>query len=43
MVLLDVEDGERDAVGLEGWYGGGDSAEEGVGSKLQLYGQCAEL
>ncbi len=43
MVLLDVDDRECDAVGLEGWNGGRDPTEEGVGSKLQLHGQYAEL
>lgn len=31
MVLLDVDDGKRDAVGLEGGDGGGDFAEEDLG------------
>jgi len=43
MVLLDLDDGECDAVGLEGWDGGGDFAEESMGSEFQLYGERAQL
>lgn len=37
MVLLDVGDGKCGAVELEGGYGGGRAAEEGVGEGFQLH------
>jgi len=43
MVLLDVDDGECDAVGLEERGGGGNIAGEGLESGFQLYWQFAEF
>ncbi len=37
MVLLDVDHGECDAVGLEEGDGGGNSAEAGLDSGFQLH------
>jgi len=43
MVLLDVGDGECDAVELEIGDAGGDFADEGLGSIIQLYSNGTDL
>jgi len=43
MVLLDVGDGECDAVELEIGDAGGDFADEGLGSIIQLHSNCADF
>ena len=37
LVLLDLDDGERDAVGLQGWHGEWDSAKNYVATEFQLF------